>query len=303
MKAFFEKFQNKPGAATDAAAAAAAVQPTFDEAMCQRFNQFYDVEQLPQGRVRPLFSEVVPHLKLVAYSNYDPPRRNDGSIPLEITRRVQHIFINFFEQFEPFPSGLAICPGVTDTLKGLKVSNPRLFNTPLIWVPASKNVKMNLTPILCKRNFLRNIVEHITKPVVLLWDKYIKDNQQPLDRHQEEYLSALLQCELLEGMDSIFKQNEGDMMYVPTPAEIAHYQQFKQKIEGAKKNVERLREQLELIKSSDKADAEVSATNPRWSPLKRMGGKSKSKRERERSKRQRRQKSKRRRQKSKKYHK
>jgi hypothetical protein len=293
--AFTSPFKNK------GAAAAAAVQPTFDETMCQRFNQFYDVEPLAQGRVRPVLSEVVPHLELVAYSNYDPPRRNDGSIPLEITPRVQDIFINFFEQFEPFPSGLARCSGLTDTLKGLKVSNPRLFNTPLIWVPASSKVQMNLIPILCKRKFLRNIVEHITKPVVLLWDKYIKDNQQPLDRHQEEYLSALLQCELLEGMDNIFKQNEGDMMYIPTPAEIAHYQQFKQKIEGAKKNVERLREQLELIKSSDEADEQVSAENPRWSPLKRMGGK--SKRERERSKRQRRQKSKRRRQKSKKYHK
>ena len=64
-----------------------------------------------------------------------------------------------------------------------------------------------------------------------------------------------------------------DMTYDPTPAENAHFQQFKQKIEGAKQNVERLREQLELIKSSDEADAEELEKNPTLSPLKRMGGK------------------------------
>ena len=289
------------------AEAAAVVQPTFDEDMCKRFNDFYSAP-LPQGRVRPVFSEVSPPLELVACSDYNPTPRSDGSIPTEITPQVQNIFIDFFKQFELFPSGLATNCG--KTLKGVKVSDETLFNSPLKWYPASQKLKKNLIPLLCKRRFLGYVVEHVTKPVVLLWDKYIQDNQQPLDRYQEEYLSALLQCELLEGMDSIFKQNEGDMMYVPTPAEIAHYQQFKQKIEGATKNVERLREQLELIKSSDEADAQVSATNPRWSPLKRMGGKSKrqrrqrSKRQRrQRSKRQRRQRSKRQRQKTKKYYK
>jgi hypothetical protein len=278
----FTRFKNK------GAAAAAAVQPTFDEAMCQRFNQFYDVEPLPQGRVRPVFSEVNPPLELVAFSNYDPPRRSDGSIPLEITPQVQDIFINFFEQFEPFPSGLARCQDSRNTLKGLKASSLSLFEKPLKWYPASSKVKMNLIPLFCKRTFLGHVVEHVTKPVVLEWDKYIKDNQQPLDRYQEEYLSTLLQCTLLEGMDDMLEKIKGDMTYVPTPAEIAHLQQFKQKIEGTKKNVERLREQLELNKSSDEADAEELAKNPTLSPLKRRGGKSKRQR-RQRSKRQRRQ--------------
>jgi len=291
----FTLFKNK------GSAAAAAVQPTFDEAMCQRFNQFYDVEPLPQGRVRPVFSEVFPHLELVACSNYDPPRRIDGSIPVEITPQVQYIFINFFKQFEPFPSGLARCQD-SSTLKGLKASNPSLFEKPLEWYPASTKLKKNFIPLLCKRRFLGYVVEYVTKPVVLEWDKYIQDNQQPLDRYQEEYLSTLLQCTLLESMDDMLEKIKGDMTYVPTTEEIAHLQRFKQKIEGAKKNVERLHEQLELNKSSDEADAEYSAKYPTLSPLKRMGGKSKRQR-RQRSKRQRRQRSKRQRQKTKKYYK
>ena len=285
------------------AAAAAVVEPTFDEAMCKRFNDFY-LAPLPQ-RVRPVFSEAAPPLELVACSNYSPESRSDVPVPLEITPQVQNTFIDFFNQFEPFPSGLARCSDVTKTLKGLKASNPVLFASPLIWTPVSKKLRDNFIPILCKLKFLGYVVDHVTKPVVLLWDKYIRDNQQ-LDRYQEEYLSALLQCKLLEGMNRMVEDTKLDMTYVATPAETAHFQQFKQKIEGAKQNVERRREQLELIKSSDEADAEELAKNTTLSPLKRMGGKSK----RQRSKRQRRQQSKRgrrerskRRQKSKKYYK
>jgi hypothetical protein len=292
------------GFGTGAAAAAAVVEPTFDEAMCKRFNDFY-LAPLPQGRVRPVFSEVAPPLELVACSNYDPPKRSDGSVPVEITPQVQDIFINFFNQFELFPSGLARCPDVRNTLKGLKASDQLLFDSPLKWAPASQKVKNNLTPIFCKKKFLGHVVDYVTKPVVLLWDKYIRDNQQ-LDRHQEEYLSALLQCTLLEGMKGMVEVTKGDMTYDPTPAENAHFQQFKQNIEVAKKNVERLREQLELNKSSDEADAEELKKNPTLSPLKRRGGKSKrqrsKRRPRQQSKRGRRQRQ-RQRQKSKKYYK
>jgi hypothetical protein len=292
------------GFGTGAAAAAAVVEPTFDEAMCKRFNDFY-LAPLPQGRVRPVFSEVAPPLELVACSNYDPPKRSDGSVPVEITPQVQDIFINFFNQFELFPSGLARCPDVRNTLKGLKASDQLLFDSPLKWAPASQKVKNNLTPIFCKKKFLGHVVDYVTKPVVLLWDKYIRDNQQ-LDRYQEEYLSALLQCTLLEGMKGMVEVTKGDMTYDPTPAENAHFQQFKQNIEVAKKNVERLREQLELNKSSDEADAEELKKNPTLSPLKRRGGKSKrqrsKRRPRQQSKRGRRQRQ-RQRQKSKKYYK
>ena len=191
------------------------------------------------------------------------------------------------------------------------MSDQALFNSPLEWFPAKSKLTKNLVPIMCKLIFLGHVVEYVTKPVVLSWDKYIKDNQEPLDRHQEEYLSILLQCKLLEGMDRMVEQTSDQ--YLPSPAETAHFQQFKQKIERAKKNVELMREQLELIKSSDEADAELladaklaeakSANNPTLVPLKRRGGKSKrqrrqrSKRQRQRSKRQRQ------RQKSKKYYK
>jgi hypothetical protein len=151
-------------------------------------------------------------------------------------------------------------------LKGLKASNQLLFDSPLKWAFASQKVKNNLTPIICKQRFLGHVVDYVTEPVVLLWNKYIQDNQQPLDRYQEEYLSTLLQCRLLEGMKGMVEVTKGDMTYDPTPAENAHFQQFKQNIEVAKKNVERLREQLELNKSSDEADAEELAKNPTLSP-------------------------------------
>lgn len=277
------------------AAAEAVVIPSFDEAMCKRFNDFY-LAPLPQGRVRPVFSEVVPPLELVACSNYSPESRSDVPVPLEITVEVQNIFIDFFNQFEPFPSGLARCSDVTKTLKGLKASNPVLFASPLMWTPVSKNNKLrdNFIPILCKLKFLGYVVDHVTKPVVLLWDEYIRDKQQPLDIYQEEYLSTLLQCRLLKGMDNMVEGTKLDMTHVSTPAETAHFQQFKQKIEAAKQNVERVREQLELIKSSDEADAELATGSMNMRLMKRKGGK--SKRQRQSKRRQQRQRSKRRRQ-------
>ena len=235
------------GFGTGAAAAAAVVEPTFDEAMCKRFNDFY-LAPLPQGRVRPVFSEVAPPLELVACSNYDPPKRSDGSVPVEITPQVQGIFIDFFNQFELFPSGLARCPDVRNTLKGLKASSPSLFEKHLEWRPASQKVRNNLTPIFCKKKFLGHVVDYVTKPVVLLWDKYIRDNQQPLDRYQEEYLSTLLQCTLLEGMKGMVEVTKGDMTYDPTPAENAHFQQFKLRLEQLQGKLQQLQEQLELEK-------------------------------------------------------
>jgi len=98
MKKFFNLFSLKPQTQfrdTGAAAAAAVVQPTFDEAMCIRFNQFYDVKPLPRGRVRPVFSEAPPPLELVAcvFSSYILPK--SSGVEMEITSRVQDIFINF----------------------------------------------------------------------------------------------------------------------------------------------------------------------------------------------------------------
>jgi hypothetical protein len=74
--------------------AAAVVQPTFDEAMCQRFNQFYDVIPTTPGRVRPTFHEVEPRLELVACSDYTPPKRS--GVSMEITPEFQRIFLGFF---------------------------------------------------------------------------------------------------------------------------------------------------------------------------------------------------------------
>ena len=306
------------GFGTGAAAAAAVVEPTFDEAMCKRFNDFY-LAPLPRGRVRPVFSEVAPPLELVACSNYDPPKRSDGSVPVEITPQVQGIFIDFFNQFELFPSGLARCPDVRNTLKGLKASDQVLFDSPLKWaLPASKKVKNNLTPIFCKKKFLGHVVDYVTKPVVLLWDEYIRDNQQPLDRYQEEYLSTLLQCTLLEGMKGMVEVTKGDMTYDPTPAENAHFQQFKLRLEQLQGKLQQLQEQLELEKLrkfrldnpvktlSEEKQIKMTEENDK---IFELGGSKYKRQRRQRSKRQQRQRSKRqqrqrsKRQKSKKYYK
>lgn len=295
-----------------AAAATSVVQPTFDEAMCQRFNQFY-VAPLPQGRVRPVFSEVVPPLELVAFSNYNPPKRSYGLVPVEITPKVQGIFIDFFKQFENLPGNLSMNCGTT--LKVLKIQNQSLFDSPLKWYPASPRLDKHLVPIMCKRNFLYGIVEYVTKPVVLSWNKYIQDNQQPLDIYQEEYLSTLLQCKLLEGMINMVEQTS--YQYVPTPEEFEHFQQFKQQLQQLQGKLQQLQKQLELEKLrkfrldnpvktlSEEKQIKMTEENDN---IFELGGSKYKRQRRQRSKRQQRQRSKRqqqrsKRQKSKKYYK
>jgi len=293
---------------------AVVVQPTFDEAMCKRFNDFYS-PPLPPGRVRPVFSEVLPPLELVASSNYKPSPIN-GTIPVEITPQVQDIFIKFFNQFEPFPSGLSTNCG--KTLKVIK-KNPLLFNFPLKWSPGKPKLTQYLSPIMCKLTFLGHVVEYVTKPVVLLWDKYIQDNQQPLDRHQEEYLSTLLQCRLLDGMNKMVEETKDhQMVYDPTLAEEAHFIQFKLRLEQLQGKLQQLQEQLELEKLrkfrldnpvktlSEEKQIKMTEENDK---IFELGGSKYKRQQRQRSKRQQRQRSKRqqrqrsKRQKSKKYHK
>lgn len=292
-------------------AAAVPPQPTFDEAMCQRFNQFYDVAPLPQGRVRPKFTEVSPPLELVACSDYNP-LISEGSRTIEITPNVQTIFIDFFKQFENLPGNLSMNCGTT--LKVLKIQNPLLFDSPLKWSPASPRLNKHLVPIMCKQNFLYGIVEYVTKPVVLSWNKYIQDNQQPLDIYQEEYLSTLLQCKLLEGMINMVEQTS--YQYVPTPEEFEHFQQFKQQLQQLQGKLQQLQEQLELEKLrkfrlnnpvktlSEKKQIAMTEEGDKIFEL--GGSKYKRQSKRQRSKRQRRKQSKRRqrqRQKTKKYYK
>ena len=86
---------------------------------------------------------------------------------------------------------------------------------------------------MCKLKFLGFIIEYVTKPVVLEWDKYMKEKQgQPLGLEDENDLSTLLQIKLLEGMDNMIKMTMGNVIveYVATQEENEHYETFKDKL-------------------------------------------------------------------------
>ena len=162
---------------------------------------------------------------------------------------------------------------------------------------------------MCKLTFLGFVVDYVTKPVVLLWDKYIQDNQQPLDKYQEEYLSTLLQCRLLDGMNKMVEETKDhQMVYDPTRAETAHFEQFKLRLEQLQGKLQQLQEQLELenlrkfrldnpVKTlSEEKQIEMTEENDK---IFELGGSKYKRQQRQRSKRQQRQRSKRQRQRSK----
>jgi hypothetical protein len=204
---------------------------TFDEAMCQRFNDFYDVVPLPEGRVRPKFEGSEPHLELVARSNYASTNTIGGIRLQQITPDIQETFMKLFAQFEPFPTPLAGC--LTDTtLKQLKQNNSDEFNKVQLYDKKNdkpQDDKLKFTLIMCKLKFLGFIVEYVTKPVVLEWDKYKKEKQGQLSVEDEKQLSILLQIKLLEGMVDMIEKTKGNATdeYVPTKEENDHYETFK----------------------------------------------------------------------------
>jgi hypothetical protein len=157
---------------------------TFDEAMCQRFNAFYDVVPLPEGRVRPKFEGSEPHLALVAHSNYAFMNIIGGIKYEKITPDVQENFMKLFAQFEPFPTPLAGCLTNT-TLKQLKRTHSREFDyvkTYYAKTDKKPDANLKLTLINCKFKFLGFIIEYVTQPVVLEWDKYMKKKTRTRSR-------------------------------------------------------------------------------------------------------------------------
>ncbi len=252
---------------------------TFDEAMCQRFNDFYDVVPLPEGRVRPKFEGSEPHLELVARSNYISYKTDyiNHVKRDQMTPDDNSDFINLFAQFEPFPTPLAGCL-MTTTLKQLKKAHSDEFNKVQLYDKKNdkpQDDKLKFTLIMCKLKFLGFIVEYVTKPVVLEWDKYKKEKQGQLSVEDEKQLSILLQIKLLEGMVDMIEKTKGNATdeYVPTKEENDHYETFKD-------NLVKLQPQ------------------PHYQEMHSLGGGSKYKRQSKRRKQRNQQK---RRQKSKKY--
>jgi len=272
---------------------------TFDEAMCNRFNAFYDVVPLPKGRVRPKFEGSEPHLALVADSKY----ASIGGIQLQqITPDIQETFMKLFAQFEPFPTPLAGCLIAGTTLKQLKQQNSDEFNKVQ---SHDKKDKSKLNLILCKLKFLGFIIEYVTQPVVLEWDKYMKEKQgQSLSLEDENQLSTLLQIKLLEGMVDMIEKTKGNATdeYVPTDKEIENYKTLKNKLfDLQRKREPQFQEapnQQERDKLEKKRDKTEKARNKLEAASFLLGGGSKYKRQSKRRKQRNQQK---RRQKSKKY--
>jgi hypothetical protein len=228
------------------AAASNESNSTFDEAMCKKFNDFYDVNPLPEGRVRPKFEGYETHLALVAHSNYTSYKTDyiNHVKRDQITPEVQSDFMNLFAQFEQFPTPLAGCLTNT-TLKQLKQDNLYEFNKGQLYnkkTDKSQDYKLKFTLVLCKLKFLGFIVEYVTKPVVLEWDTYMKKKQgqgQSLSADDEKQLSTLLQIKLLEGMVDMIEKTKGNATdeYVPTHEEIAHYKVLQVKLQRKRKQL------------------------------------------------------------------
>jgi hypothetical protein len=275
---------------------------TFDKAMCQRFNAFYDVVPLPEGRVRPKFECSEPHLALVARSKYASYKTEYiNSVKRDqITDEVNSCFIKLFAQFEPFPTPLAGCLTNT-TLKQLKQQNSDEFNEVQTYdkkTDTPSGFYFKFTLIRCKLTFLGFIVEYVTQPVVLEWDKYMKEKQgQSLSPEDEKQLSILLQIKLLEGMDKMIEKTKGNAIdeYVPTDEEIKNYETLKNKLIALQREREPQFQEAPNQQERDKLEKARDELEEASFPL---GGGSKYKRQSKRRKQRNQQK---RRQKSKKY--
>jgi hypothetical protein len=268
----------------------AAEASTFDEAMCDRFNAFYDVVPLPERRVRPKFEGSVPHLALVAHLNYNSLVRIGGIDRLHITDDVQRNFMELFAQFEHFPTPLAGCL-MNKHLKKLKTENIEEFNKAQMLNRNDKNDNDKLTLIMCKLKFLGFIVEYVTKPVVLEWDTYMKTKQgQSLSTEDEKQLSSLLQIKLLEGMDNMIEMTKGNATdkYSATQEENDHYKTFKDNLVQLQQKIRNQQKQPQL-QQSHQQQQQREQTEEAIHPL---GGGSKCKRRSKRRRQHKRQRSK-----------
>jgi paraquat-inducible protein B len=280
---------------SSSAAAANESNSTFDEAMCKRFNAFYDVVPLPDGRVRPKFKGSEHHLALVAHLNYTSYKTDYINYVQrdQMPPEVHTDFINLFAQFEQFPTPLAGCFRDMN-LKQLKQTNPVEFNKVQAYdkmTDKKTDAELKFTLIMCKLKFLGFIIEYVTNPVVLEWDTYMKKKQgQPLSVEDENDLSSLLQIKLLEGMDTMIEMTKGNVIveYVATQEENEHYETFKNNLVELQQRMRNQRKQPQLQQShqqQQQRDRIEVAIHP-------LGGGSKCKRRSKRRRQHKRQRSK-----------
>jgi hypothetical protein len=344
----FTPFKKKGSdAGSDAGAGAAAAVPVPVQSLepfevtCRNFNQFYAMS-LPNGRVRPTFPTFSPpnipgvDYSFVAYST--PEIKGDLLEKFQILFLNQQMFEHYYKILQYFPCEEARnleSEKIKYRVKGgdnyLKKQTSNLHE----W----KEMSAIVGDISCvKKSFVYFVFEYIVTPVVERWKLYT-DEQSEID---EQYLSALLQFELLNHMNNLLLVHirnvythcgKGQMknpkkyahnMNAYSPQEQQVVDLLQQSLETAieqllslqEQQIEKQRQQqieeqrqqqIEKQQEYWKEDnAKYYAANPEAGPYDYLGG---SKRQRrQRSKRQRRKQSKRRqrqrqRQKTKKYYK
>jgi hypothetical protein len=169
------------------------------EVTCEKFNQFYAMPLLPNGRVRPIFPTFSPpnvpdvDYSFIAYGT--PEIEGDLLGKFQILFLNQEMFEHYYEILQYFPCEEAINLGrqiknYGDKYLKIKTSN---FHE---W----KEMSAEVEDISClKKSFVYFVFRYIVIPVVERWKSYT-DEESEID---EDYLSALLQFELLNSMNKI----------------------------------------------------------------------------------------------------
>jgi hypothetical protein len=176
------------------------------EDTCQKFNQFYAMPLLPNGRVRPIFPTFSPpNVPGVDYSfiAYGTPEIEGMAIPRPPQEDFQELFLNqemfehYYEILQYFPCEEAINLGRQIKNYGDKYLKIRTSN-----FHEWKKMSAVVGDISCvKKSFVYFVFRYIVIPVVERWKSYT-DEESEID---EDYLSALLQFELLNSMNNILR--------------------------------------------------------------------------------------------------
>ena len=295
------------------------------EVTCQKFNQFYAMPLLPNGRVRPIFPTFSPpNFPGVDYSfiAYGTPEIEGKAIPRPPQEDFQELVLNqqmfehYYEILQYFPCEEARNLGRQIERYGdkyLKIQTSNIHD----WTEMSARYE----DIHClKKSFVYFVFRYIVIPVVERWKSYT-DEESEID---EQYLSALLQFELLNSMNNILlpgkrkvythcglPQIREHKQYAPgmnaySPQEKQVVDSLQQSLETAKQLLQQIEEQrqqqieaqrqqqIEKQQEYWKEDnAKYYAANPKAGPYDYLGGSKRQRRQRSKRQRSKRQRSKR----------
>ena len=172
------------------------------EVTCRNFNQFYAMSSLPNGRVRPIFPIFSPNNPGVDYSfvAYGTPEFKG-----DLLGKFQKLFLNQ-EMFEHYYKILQYFPcEEARNLESQKTKYRDKNGNKYLKIQTSNLHKWSamsavVGDISCvKKSFVYFVFKYIVEPIVEIWKLYT-DEQSEID---EQYLSALLQFELLNQMNTL----------------------------------------------------------------------------------------------------